>query len=140
MVPKLYICIIDDDPIVQFTLSKQIERLPAASVIFSFLDGEQALQFFKSKPKNLPDIIFVDINMPILDGWEFIEQFMPIYPSLKKNIPLYVLSSSDFEDDVEKSKKFPIISNYLIKPLIGDAFQNVFKTLLNKDQYKVKNY
>lgn len=139
MAPQINICIIDDDPIVQFTLRKQIEHLPVSSEIFSFLDGEQALGFFQSKPKNLPDLIFLDINMPILDGWGFMEQFAPLYPNLKKEISLYVLSSSTFEDDIEKSKKFPMIKGYLIKPLIGEAFQDVFKAILNKDSKKVKS-
>jgi CheY-like chemotaxis protein len=139
MAPQLNICIIDDDPIVQFTLRKQIEHLPVPTEIFSFLDGEQALSFFKAGPKVLPDIIFLDINMPILDGWGFMEQFAPMYPELNKEIPLYVLSSSTFEDDINKSKKYPMINDYLIKPLIGAAFTDVFTPLINKGKTTVKS-
>lgn len=138
MAPPLHICIIDDDPIVQFTLRKQIEHLPVPCEIHAFLDGEQAFQFFLKKPKSLPDLIFLDINMPILNGWGFMEKFAPLYPSLQKKILLYVLSSSDFEDDIEKSKNYPIISDYLIKPLIGDAFINAFKPLLQSNKSSLK--
>ena len=134
MAPQLNICIIDDDPIVQFTLRKQIEHLSVPSTIFSFLDGEQALRFFQSDDINdkLPDIVFLDINMPIMDGWTFMENFAPIYPQLEKEIVLHILSSSTFEDDINKSKLFPMITSYLTKPLIGQAFKDVFDPLINK--------
>lgn len=138
MAPPLHICIIDDDPIVQFTLQKQIENLSIACIIHAFLDGEQAYQFFLKKPKPLPDLVFLDINMPILDGWGFMEKFAPLYPSLKKNILLYVLSSSSFDQDINRSKTYPMINGYLVKPLIGDAFTNAFKPLLERNMNTTK--
>ncbi|MGN6647654.1 MAG: response regulator, partial [Cytophaga sp.] len=72
---KATVCVIDDDEIFQFITKKSFERLNRNDDLLFFQNGEDALIYMKGaltgdKPK--PDVIFLDINMPIMDGWDFL--------------------------------------------------------------------
>ena len=72
-------------------------------------------------------LALLDINMPVLDGWGFLEEFEVIIPSLKFNLELYIVSASSNTDDVKKSKNYPRVIDYLNKPL---STENINKYLL----------
>ena len=79
MIRKLpLICIIDDDKIYQFMLTRIINNNKQAERIITFSDGEKAIQYIidnKATNENIPDIIFLDTNMPVMDGRQFIEEY-----------------------------------------------------------------
>ena len=74
----------------------------------------------------LPDIIFLDLNMPVMDGWEFLNEFIKIKNSLHKKITLYVVSSSIDPRDLERAKSFNLVTDYLIKPIELKKFEKIF--------------
>ncbi len=115
------ICIIDDDSIYQFAITKTIEAYNLANDIMVFSDGEEALEFFKQNldsHKDLPDIILLDINMPIMDGFQFMEEYIEkIKPRIEKEISIYMVSSSVDPSDINKAKRITDICDYLIKPI-----------------------
>jgi CheY-like chemotaxis protein len=114
------ICIIDDDNIYQYTTTRTIQTHKLAKKILVFSDGEEALHFLIdniSNSENLPDIIFLDINMPIMDGWQFLEEYVMIKPKIGKKITIYMISSSVDPVDVERAKKISEISDYIVKPI-----------------------
>ena len=65
----------------------------------------------------LPDIIFLDISMPIMDGWEFLEEYEQIEAQFEKKIKLYMFSSSISPHDMERAKQFSAVLDFIIKPL-----------------------
>ncbi|MEO6849899.1 MAG: response regulator, partial [Mucilaginibacter sp.] len=98
--------LIDDEPIfhkiVQMTL-KNSELSNHATYSF---DGELVLDYLeekKSESKSLPDYIFIDLYMPLFNGWDFLNRFQNIYTSLKKNIKIYIVSSSVDPRDIDRS-------------------------------------
>ncbi|MBA3986853.1 MAG: response regulator, partial [Flavobacteriales bacterium] len=75
--------------------------------------------------ENLPDIIFLDINMPEMDGWEFMDEFIQIQKSLSKKITIYIVSSSIAFQDTEKANRYKEISGYIIKPFQADCLKKI---------------
>ena len=124
-------CIIDDDVIYICLVRKIIESKNLCSGIIVFNDGEQSINYFESLLKQLdnnevPDIIFLDLNMPIMDGWEFLERFKLIKHKLPKEISLYVVSSSINPMDVNRAKATPTVNDYLVKPVKLKDLETIF--------------
>lgn len=114
------VCIIDDDKIYRFTTEKYIHMLKLASRVLSYSDGEEALDFLKQntyREENLPDIIFLDVNMPIMDGWDFLEEYRELAPRLPKRITIYMVSSSIDIRDRERAQQITDISDFIVKPI-----------------------
>ena len=114
------ICVIDDDSIYQYTISKTIKAHDLAKEIMIFSDGEEALDFLirnLDHSENLPDIILLDINMPIMDGFQFMEEYIKIKPRVGKKILIYMVSSSVDGKDIDRAKRISEISDYIIKPI-----------------------
>lgn len=117
---KKAIWIVDDDPIYQIIVKKVIQRSEMFSEISSFKNGKDAIDNLHHALEvndNLPDIILLDINMPIMDGWEFMEEIGLIKPKLPIEIVVYIVSSSIAVEDKNKSKSYENILGYLSKPI-----------------------
>ncbi|GMN12080.1 response regulator [Croceitalea sp. MTPC9] len=116
----LTIWVIDDDDIFQFGMRINLKSLKIEKKVLFFKNGKEAADFMIENIKdetNLPDVIFLDINMPIMDGFEFMENFAQLKSKLKKRITIYMISSSIDPVDLKKAQAIKEISNYLVKPI-----------------------
>lgn len=125
-------CIIDDDKIYVNLVKKIIEIKHLSENLLIFKNGLEALDYFKviltnMSEEKLPDIIFLDLNMPVMDGWEFLGEFIKIKNNFDKKITLYVVSSSIDPRDLERAKSFNLITDYLIKPIELKKFEQIFE-------------
>ncbi len=114
------ICIIDDDKILIFLTKKLINAQDSSIEISEYGDGHEAIEFFKANMQNdsdFPDVIFLDISMPVMDGWEFLDEYSKIDMEIRKNIQLYMFSSSISAHDMERATANPNVNDYLTKPL-----------------------
>jgi len=114
------IVLIDDDPISTFITEKLIFkniRIPVQ--IFKF---ESAIDALKEIYNIKPHYLFLDLNMPEMSGWNFLESF-----NYEKNSPeIYILSSSVDERDIKRASHYRQVKNYLSKPLIKQAIKSIF--------------
>jgi CheY-like chemotaxis protein len=127
------VCIVDDDELFQFVMRQHLERLEMVENIHKFNDGEQALNYIKSniqQPEHLPELILLDVNMPYMDGWQFMREYIQLELPAGVSIKIYILSSSTHENDLQKAKEFPILAGYLVKPIGKQLIQQILKDLL----------
>ena len=128
------ICIIDDDEIYKFTVKKTLEIKQLAEKILTFSDGEEAIKFLSNNLQNvddLPDLIFLDINMPIMDGFQFMDEYVKIHPKISKKITIYMVTSSVDPVDYENAKKYEVISDFIIKPIKPEELEAIINTIDN---------
>jgi CheY-like chemotaxis protein len=124
------IFLIDDDPVFVFLLKEMISYTNEKAQIGTFEDGLQAISYLQANndnPERLPDVIFLDLFMPVMDGWEFLEEYRRLAPEMKKKMDLYILSSSISPDDVERSKRYQEVMDYLVKPVGLDKMEIILK-------------
>lgn len=128
MKPIQQVCVIDDDEIYIFLIKKALAALQLELSVNTFSNGDEAingLQVLVDQHQSLPQIIFLDINMPIMDGWEFLESFKKIQKQIPSTIPIYIISSSIAPEDREKTKRFPEIIGYLSKPIELETLSSI---------------
>jgi len=114
------ICIIDDEDINQFIVKTIIKNIDTEIKILSYNNGEDAILALNEliiADENMPDIILLDINMPVMNGWEFLDEFIKIKSQISKNIDIYIVSSSSAPEDKNKAKTYKEINGYLCRPI-----------------------
>ncbi|CAM3332911.1 two-component system response regulator [Zobellia roscoffensis] len=129
-IPK--ICIIDDDYIYRYTVVKKMETMHLPVKTLAFEDGEMALDFILKNlniDSELPDVIFLDVDMPIMDGFQFIKEFSKIENQLNKKIRIYMISSSLDPVDIERAERTHFIADYFVKPIKTEQIESVFLNL-----------
>ncbi len=122
------VALVDDDQIYQFTASKTLQLTRSVSSIHSFSMAEDAISYLQehaSDPDHLPDYIFLDINMPVKDGWNFLEDFEKIFETLVKPMTIYMVSSSIDPRDVQRAENNPYIKEYVTKPITIDKLHQL---------------
>ena len=135
MRPINLVALIDDDEIVKFIGSKVIESTNLVDRIKTFSNGEEAITFLKSNSKNpdlLPEIILLDLNMLIMDGFEFLEKYIMLEPKLSKKITIYVVSSSISPTDAERINQISEVSDYIVKPITKEKFEKIVRVLMEE--------
>lgn len=123
--------VVDDDKIFHFIIKKLLTSNNININPSYFLNGLEALEGLKNKldtGENQPDLILLDINMPILDGWQFLEEFKKLKDKLKKEITIYIISSSHNQTDLDKAEVFSNeVQNYYLKPISVDEIKSIFQ-------------
>lgn len=113
------VLLVDDDKICNFITETTLNRLGIAKEIHSALNGKEALDLLNdyfTGDRAIPDIILLDLNMPIMDGFQFIEAFKRLDYPKKEKVLIVVLTSSENPEDIIKAKKMGV-DHYLTKPL-----------------------
>jgi len=121
-------CIIDDDAIAVFGLKRTIATIGFTANLSIFENGLDALENFEKllqEGLDLPSLIFIDLHMPVMDGWDFMGEFIKLLPSKKDRPEIFIMTSSIAVKDIEKAKAFGMEANYLIKPVSKEALEEI---------------
>jgi CheY-like chemotaxis protein len=124
---SIIVAVVDDDISHYLTLKTIISRLPLIATVIHFKDGKELYDFLKKNASNksiLPDYIFLDVYMPRMDGWEFLNKFGELQNGLNKKISIYINSGSN--EHRERALQNPLVKGYFRKPISESEIQGIF--------------
>lgn len=124
--------IIDDDPMTTNLHKRFIEKFEVTHQVEIANSGEEALQRIKGyiqsgNEEEIPQLIFVDLNMPFMDGFQFLEAYQEMEFENKDSVIVSVLTSSFSRSDINRVKEYPIVSDYIVKPLTQEKMMDIME-------------
>lgn len=123
----MHVIIIDDSKLDCFIAEKVIQNTGKSESVRTFSVATDALDYLKNLPVGTDVLIFVDIQMPIMTGFEFVEQFQRVIPEeIRRSIKINLLSSSINESDRIRATAYPCVRSFLSKPLTKNALETMF--------------
>jgi CheY-like chemotaxis protein len=119
------IMLVDDSPDDNFFHEREIKKADLANIVITKVSAKKALDYLKSKEEPRSDLIFLDINMPGMNGWEFLEEYTRLDNELHRGVIIVMLTTSDNSDDLARAKKWGIVSDYITKPLTRAIMKDI---------------
>lgn len=120
-----HIALVDDDEVINMVHSEVIKRIVDDVQLEVFQSGTQLLEYLKSGNEQFLDVIFLDIRMPEMDGFEVLEKLESLESKISKDTKVYVLSSTLDDRDLSRAKSNPLVTDFIGKPLSFDAFRKL---------------
>lgn len=123
--------LIDDDEVFVFLTKKLIARSEQEVSLETYTNGQDAIEQLQRLAGNeaaLPDLILLDLNMPVMDGWEFLKAYEQI-PFSTSKIRLYIVTSSISPYEVERAKQIPAVEEFIVKPMVKEKFVDLICAL-----------
>jgi CheY-like chemotaxis protein len=122
------VLLVDDDAVSNFINELTLQEMNFSNFIHVSENGKEALHYLTSalvESEKHPDLIFLDINMPVMDGFQFLEEFEKLPLKVRKSIRVIMLTSSNATLDISKAKRYNI-NGYIVKPLCKSKLEEVF--------------
>lgn len=124
------VLLVDDDEINNFISIKLIKKALLNTDIMACLNGKYAIEQLsdiqRKDPEKLPDYILLDINMPIMNGWEFLDEYKRLNLDPLGKSKIYIISSSVFSNDINKARSYPLVKDFISKPLNVEKIKELF--------------
>ena len=122
---KIKCLIIDDEPLAINVIKNYLEQIEDFELVTSFSNAIDGLNFLKS---NTVDVIFLDINMPVINGWQFLNEIKKSGIIKNNNLTLYIVSSSTDTDDIMQAQSHDLVKNIFSKPLSINSIKHILQS------------
>ncbi|GAB3199867.1 CheY-like chemotaxis protein [Pontibacter aydingkolensis] len=125
--------VIDDDHLSVFLTQSILNLDTATTEVVTFLSAEAALETMAELDNTaMPDVIFLDLNMPLMDGWHFLDALAKLKPGVETNCSIYVLTSSLDVSDSIKAAAYSMVSRLLHKPITNEDISLIYEHIAAK--------
>jgi CheY-like chemotaxis protein len=132
------IMLIDDNPHDNFFHEREIRKTNPEGIVIVKNSGKEALDYLRSKDKETdvkPDLIFLDINMPGMNGWEFLKEYRLLDEGTKNGAIVIMLTTSSNADDKAKAKTYDLVFDYITKPLTKEIMEDITSRYFKQQAY-----
>jgi CheY-like chemotaxis protein len=126
------VAVVDDDDVLQMMVGRLFSLYAPECQIEKFYNGEKILSHLKTNAanrSNLPDIILLDVNMPLMNGWAFLDEYQSLKAQLSKLPKIYLVTSSSDSNDVKRASMNSNIVEHVIKPVTNDFIVRIISEL-----------
>ena len=127
--------LVDDNDDDNFFHEREIKKTHLDTIVVTKDSGIKALEYLKTKTEPHSDLIFLDINMPGMNGWEFLKEYNQLDKALQSRAIIIMLTTSDNPDDVAKANTNNFVSDYITKPLTKEIMEDINKKYFSQEQY-----
>lgn len=124
------IMLVDDNIHDNFFHEREIKKNNKSTIVIAKKSGREALDYLKSTRNSnlmLPELIFLDINMPGMNGWEFLTEYELLDKDMHSRVMVVMLTTSDNPDDEAKARKYQFLTDYIIKPLTSEGIRTIIQ-------------
>jgi CheY-like chemotaxis protein len=125
---SINLAVIDDDEMYVFAVKKLIEKVDLTDRTVYFENGKVALNYIDEcihHSSLLPEVILLDLNMPVTNGWQFIKEFKKLKIRIEKRITIYIISSTVNTEEIQRAKQIEEITDFVCKPVTIDTFTQI---------------
>jgi CheY-like chemotaxis protein len=136
------VMLIEDDDVTLMICKLRLKKSMFCNEVITTENGAEAIKYFedqlllKEEIRKIPELILLDLNMPVMDGWEFLNEFEQKYQAIFNSVRIAVLSSSLDPDDEERTKNHPLIIGFISKPLTEENLLELKNSVPFRDFYK----
>ena len=127
MNPLNCILLVEDEPTTNFLHKILIQNTDCAKQTISKENGQEALDYLLNPNSVTPDIIFLDINMPVMNGWEFLDEYAHIDEEKKAKIVIIMLSTSLNPADYQRAIEMEMVNGFQNKPLSAETLKEILQ-------------
>ena len=123
-------CIIDDDEIFVIVAKKIMKVGGFTDEVLNFKNGKEAITYFRENASNkaaIPELVFLDLNMPLMDGWEFLDQLEKL--ELTQEVKIFIFTSSIDPKDQKRSEGYQMVESFVEKPLTMQKLKTITDSL-----------
>lgn len=124
-----HILLVDDDNVHHVVTSMLLKKLPFDLASSKAMDGREAIDLIKGNLDSPPDLILLDLNMPVMNGWEFLDEIATLEPQMSRKPIICILSSTIAPDDIQRARSYANVHSFISKPLLKNDMINLLTSL-----------
>ena len=129
---KINLAVIDDDEMFVLAIKKLLNNMEFTERTVYFENGKVALNYFDeciNKTHLIPEFVFLDLNMPVTNGWQFLKEFRKLKTKIDKEITIYMISNTINEEEIKRAKEIEEVTEFVCKPLTMQTLKNLLRNM-----------